>query len=241
MNRAIRTLRNLHRVFPWIGESNIYVREEALAFQRYLNPLERARDPILSERLSEPTRPPTPYESSVFILRMAEADAHNLIQRPWRRKSKWRQHLASVGRNLPPTLSLESVARIALELSGIPSEEALRSLVGYYSARAAGAEYGELSPDPHRLIFIPHRFCGQNDLTSPTGHALGISRAQFAWELWGMHSQTRNAPHKEKPARDGFRLHLRNLKQWNPLPDERELRLIEIMEDVYDRYCASLV
>lgn len=84
------------RLYPFLGEVNLYLADLAQEFSSSINYHERLRDPVLNILLP-PIDPKNKLADDVtFLLRMLHSDRHKLLHYPHLRRKKWSMHLTSV-------------------------------------------------------------------------------------------------------------------------------------------------
>lgn len=196
-----RVLRRAKKLFPFLGECNVYVEAFARRYVRWWNFFEGQRDPYSGSLLSAFERSEVislPAQRSAFLLRMLDADKRNLKHFPRRRARKWRLHLQALN---------DSHLDEALFDSSRPFDSLLAASLYwlfdqndpahiYRAVREAKAflERGHHSDEgpvpPIWAALFPHHFSSYQ----PPGPAelevfMEVTKAQLAWELWGMQSQ----------------------------------------------------
>jgi hypothetical protein len=210
MGRLNRALPLLKKVFPFMGEVNLYFGDEEIIFAKLVNYFELMRDPQLINLIPPWPRKNLKTEAVVYLLRHLEADLHNLMTRPQVRLKKWRQNLNKVSEVLlfdqnaelknPNTLFkdiLSFIIDLLMVEDPIQRQEITQSLESYFILKNSGASLNEMEAtlNPWWLIFFPHRFCfSSKDL--PLGHEKfsEIFVGQVQWEIWGIMSQMRINP-----------------------------------------------
>lgn len=87
----------IKKICPWLGEINLYQKEEFLELGTVFNRREIERDPLLALYLPRIQRQvPDTIDDKVFVLRMLEND-HLLKTCFPKRRKKWAKHLTDLG------------------------------------------------------------------------------------------------------------------------------------------------
>lgn len=191
-------LRGTRRVFPALGETNAYSRHITEALRPWMNRYEAARDPVLCQHLwpsGDPGggRVSERAQKSVFLLRMLEADFHNLIRDPSKRTRKWREHFVSVGVGDPAGLAGPRAVDAILTAALFWVEPNLAAAVSaalevYLRGRfEQGRRDYEIQLNEILVCGFTHRFCFLDEALPRTKGALvEIALAQLAWEVSAM-------------------------------------------------------
>ena len=196
IERAFRFHRRFRRWLPLVTEINQYVQSELEMFQAFANPFELARDPRSARRMA--TRAPSLSEAVVFLLRLLDADAENLIRRPWVRKRKWQNHFDVVGAEFPNfqsphELGLRTLVEAVADFASVPRDQkalAVQELEAYFSnPKRRDAESLGL-PSRWQGVFLPHRFAHHwNRVLNLTSDRSDLFVSQIEWEVWGLYGQ----------------------------------------------------
>jgi hypothetical protein len=194
IHRLRRILARSKRLFPALGEANVYCAPLSRSLAAFINYFELQRDPSLREIL--PSRQgPVAGERAAFLLRMLEADYHGLSRRPEKRAGKWRLHLQAVGARpelFEPRHAVRSILTAAWPDQGADFVDAATQAVTDYleSKMHGGRQDPEVPLNPWLGALFPHRFCFRADPAGPMTEALRPTTAALvAWEIWGMNSQ----------------------------------------------------
>lgn len=222
-------LATVKKAAPFLGEANLYVAGEAQQLGSLLNRFELLRDPELSRRFQgTPTsKLDTQAQAAAFMLRMLEADIHNVLNRPESRRRKWDSHVESVEKltgktlipiwhNYPSRSLLRGLLDATIDLAAAGDVKVTEILEMYFECagrdvprHALKAVYGEKN---WMWSAVPHRFCFDESVGERLhGAQAQLLEAQVSWELWGVASQYRLMPSKE--ARDSTAAHLRALSR----------------------------
>ncbi len=218
-------LRSARRLFPFLGETNVYVESQAAALREAANSFELSRDPRLSEKLPSSTTdssiPELRPQAAAFLLRMLEADLDNLVSVPGARRRKWEVHFAEIAKRVPfdPPAWIQvcenpfgALCRAALSLLDFPVsqlfKEAAESLTAYFDSQSVGVPLHERPMNVWVRAALPHRACFEAfALPAISEDWIRLCRAQVAWEVWGLSSQYRLADDHQ-----GIAGHLRRLR-----------------------------
>jgi hypothetical protein len=199
-------------VFPILGESNVYVRSSAGLMAGLINRYELARDPelewMLKEDLTKKSAGSKPFkrvtteraEKCIFLLRMLDADFHNLLAAPGKRRKKWQVHLTSVGLNeidIHRVITNENPIRKILETAfGFFEDyefqmDASDEVENFLRNRSNGVPDHQANLTPKLLAIFPHRLCFVKAPKKLSGQVCKeIFTAQVAWEIWGITGQS---------------------------------------------------
>jgi len=205
-----RSLQLGKKLFPWLGEANVYEEKILPLIQLFANPFELDRDPGLREKFSK--YPPPKYtreEGAVFLLRMLEADYQNLLHRPDKRLRKWRQHYRSIETRLPevqmalqvpfdkrkPVNSLISAAlHLAQEWNEIIGAQARSWTEIYLELRSKNLGLQHMAEITRSQkwwwILFPQKLCRFHSYAPGLPkESAGLFVAQIRWEIHGLFSQ----------------------------------------------------
>lgn len=116
------------KLFPFLGEVNIYKASQLCLIQPLLNPLEVARDPRLKSQLGV-VRAPTESERFTYLFRMFLSDLKNLQNNPESRYKKWNYHFDTLGLDKSKKGELLR-ERILNELSALADNEIRKDIEG---------------------------------------------------------------------------------------------------------------
>ena len=227
-------LDDLTRIFPFIGESNVYF-EQALDFLLdFMNPFELERDPELkSLAFKGPERLDLKTLAAVFLFRMLDADLLSLTARPRYRVKKWLSHSGMVTRVLgkryerdflssdPNVSILTELVLELLELKDPLRSEVAEQIARSFELKLAGKPAWHFDYPPLMWILTPHVLVYSREPQAIPAAPPELARffiGQIEWEIWGIGTQYLLT--KRKPA---FFDHLLRLEKLLPviLPDTR--------------------
>lgn len=186
---------------PILGEINIYQQEALHLTEKWTNPYELNRDPLLKRFISP--RPKEPFSRFCYLLRMLESDAKNLRFQPNSRLKKWNYHFAEV--ELPQEnellltgliasiSSLNTTAFTVDEISGFLNrfiKDGPHATYTFYRSNKAIKIFMVLFP--HRWLVIAN---GINDVdiclnaNQFNSDEIHLVLEQIYWELAGIQAQ----------------------------------------------------
>jgi len=183
----LRALRRIKRIFPALGEANVYCEEGFRRFIRFANQFELRRDPPTCLRFQIPHLPVDIRNAqvSVYLLRMLESNLH-LLRSGWDgQQVKWQYHLRQVQFEPESVLGnpdpIRGILNCALGCSLATNKSIIEQVYSYLH----GGEASEIVQ-----VLFPNRFCY---LELPRalleGQVRELFLAQTAWEIWGLYGQ----------------------------------------------------
>jgi hypothetical protein len=198
MDKTLVILERHKKVFPFLGESNFYIKNQVELFLPMANFYEVNRDPVLTQHLNF-QKNYLELEGAAFLLRHLYADRYNLLRYPEARQKKWQAHLREVGHSNEGRVEFQHVVQILRRELNIGSglDSALEPLKQSY----LNDEIIFHTPMPkHWKFLFPHKHLWReeslNDLVAVRGTPLGeICLRQIEWEVWGLMTQV---PYLEK-------------------------------------------
>jgi hypothetical protein len=207
----------MKKLFPVIGNVNLYIATEKHWTEQLINRFELERDPQLAKKLS-PRSPIKPeVQAAAFLLRMVEKDIDSILAHPEAMRTLLRGILDSVADLLdlpegeqkdfaePMELYFQSLGRkVPLDL--------LRPLASKNAAYCAG---------------LPHRFCFETESHPALGDSyVSLARAQISWEILRMLTRRRFWKQSE-PEKAVIRAHLKSLEEFYSSSIEKNSSLPE--------------
>ena len=196
--KSLGRLASLKRIFPVLGEANVYRANEIGLFKEAGNFFELRRDPKLFSRLDRCwTKQRIASDAAVFALRALWSDYAHLKACPEQRRHKWGyifQALnAQMGLDLSLDVSLESICANIVLIA-----PCLKRDISVFANFFEDRKNETLCLAYLRLY--PHYWLGDyhghgkfkeflSSLSHPSPEAQGIVRSQVAWEIWGIYSQ----------------------------------------------------
>jgi len=192
----------LKKLIPFLGELNVLSWHELDFIKSIFNHYECQRDPYLSSLVNK-TKNDRQFDALSFLLRMFEADLHNLKSQPHYRIKKWKSHLNPMGVEvkapLNPEIILEKISKLA-QLKNSDLDSFLKSLIS--NEKEALSEEDRLFS-----ILFPHRWAvwanvngGLEELIKENNYSKQESEiilTLLRWELMGLYTQFRILPKEQ--------------------------------------------
>ena len=218
----VRKYKRLKKIFPFLGEINLYFKKELNSFSTITNYYEISRDPRLKKTLPTPADSSNIYQEIVFLCKTIESDQKNLRNIPHHRVKKWTHHLKLINQKSEVSLEelLSLLAKRCNELEISPTE----FLKDFYKLdrtikKNCDDFYRENSDKKNYILLYPFRWIGSSltcdsffhdieELKTFTDEQLKLLEAQIEWEIWGLYSQY---IHNLRQAT--LHTHLENIKQ----------------------------
>ncbi len=202
-------LHHAKKMFPYLGETNLYLAPLAEQFSSSLNLHERQRDPQLDALLPPSSSENRYADDIVFLIRMLHSDRLKLIHQPHLRQKKWRSHLwLTLGWKMENELiDFNMVVEAILQRLDRPTKE--KELVRGALYMLKNPLFDEVAiyhwnMTPFWKFIFPHRYLWfeRNDLEEGWDNFLAadllqITMRQIDWEIWGLMSQYPFLPHHE--------------------------------------------
>ena len=196
------------KLFPFLGETNVYISPLAENLIQSANIHEIGRDPELLSRM--PKVKDHPVDKTVFLLRMLYSDKTNLLQRPELRKSKWIMHLQGTDFEEHHGFGFDSVVSYLNSIIGVHGvDEALQYLKGDVSEPSV---FLDEKPKLWKYLF-PHKHLWFETAVPDSPEEVrgtilaDICLRQIDWEVWGLMTQLPFIPDRQL----GFKVHLNRL------------------------------
>lgn len=239
LNALNACLRHVKYLFPALGETNIWDKDNAIIFTNISNPLELSRDPYLLRNLNIAPSSPSIAEKLVYLLRLEEADLKNLVYHPETRKKKWQLHFEACELNPLDQISLSAINNVVVELGlkyGIPIIQ--ENLESYQNAlleadplhlmtRRSWFKVEHIMMFPHRFCFLPEENL-QRAAKIEKLHALAI--AQLRWEIVGIYTQI-----NQIASHEGIALHINRMEQFLKVIDSKDQELLHALKKLKSR------
>lgn len=201
LNKFLKIYTQVKSFIPILGEINIYQQEYLHQTEKWINPFELNRDPLLKRFITP--RSKEPFSRFCYLLRMLESDAKNLRFQPNSRLKKWNYHFAEVelpqiNEILPNTLiaSIASLKTTSFTIDEI-SDFLFRFLKdGPYTTYT---HYRSNKAIKIFMVLFPHRWLvianGINDVdiclnaNQLNADDIHLVLEQIYWELAGIQNQ----------------------------------------------------
>lgn len=228
----------LRKVWPLLGEINLYYENELQASLANINSFELNRDKNLVSRINYIEKFSS-IEASVFLFRQLEKDIKNLSVFPKYRLKKWNYHFRQIQVSLPESQQpcfpemqservVESIISTIVFLCG-PSNPIFvndlnEKLHMYFEFFKKDVDLFKLRPllvkDPWLFVFSVHRTAyleiSPFTLSEVQQRILSL---QIKWELWGLKTQVvdRNSAKESASHRQNLfnKLERQNFYQWS--------------------------
>jgi len=196
------------KIWPLIGEVNLYFENELNFCLKHINKLELSRDKFLVKRMNYDFKF-SASEAAVFLFRQLEKDVKNLARFPQRRLKKWNYHFEQVQYLLPENLKnqlldlqhknlVDSIVSVIVFLCGanhsIFINDLNEKLQMYFEFLIKDVDLSKLRPlvvkDPWIYVFAIHKisFLEIAPVTLSIAQQQILS-LQIKWELWGLKTQ----------------------------------------------------
>ncbi len=207
------------KIFPFLGETNIFERHHLKYILSKMNSFELMRDPELYQHFSE-QKMFSSAEKFVFIVRMLFSDADSLRNDPKLRQRKWLAHFKLIGLEIKgQSIDFEFVIKTLKELSfqsarieeSLEKWSQLRLENGFdiYHAHL-GEGFGIMAP--HCKLWF-HKEEDTSYLKNLPPLEKEILLAQIDWEICGIYAQKMYLPKKQNKEHLGRLLRVRNIVQ----------------------------
>lgn len=189
------------RFMPFLGEINIYDTSDLEELSLWINRYEANRDPRLSSLLTLPS--PREGDRFIYLLRLLESDANNLIKNPSLRQKKWLRHFQEVGLKATEDITLfgliEAISNVS---SSVIGNSKTKEFLTFYINHNRTETFQHLHKESDEKLFItlyPHRWLvaanGKKELRNTLTNLhfsqaeLELIYAQLRWEINGLYSQ----------------------------------------------------
>ncbi|OUR93623.1 hypothetical protein A9Q84_19330 [Halobacteriovorax marinus] len=221
-DKAVARYSLLKKVFPFLGEINLYLEDELKTFAPIVNSFELKRDPSLMEYLGNQVVSSTKYEELVFLCKTVESDQENLLSIPEYRVKKWQHHFELTGNQCD--VSLSSLLNLLKEKSQSLGFDSDKFIEHYYTKNRTIKKdcddfYRENLDKQSYILLYPFRWIGSSltcdsfihdieEIKSFSEDQLKLLEAQVQWEVWGLYSQ-----HIHNLRQATLHTHLENIRE----------------------------
>jgi hypothetical protein len=208
--RLVRTHQRVKKVFPFLGEINLYIATDLKWVELLINAFELERDPQLAKKITTQSPLELRFHAASFLLRMLESDIERVLNEPEGRRPKWDAHFARVTtlvggkecgiwEGFPERSLLRGIVELIVHLLELPSEERQKfteQLELYFQSIGRDVPTHLLAPlladEPYLWAAFPQCFCFRTENRPVLEGALsGLAQAQLSWEFAGMLAQHR--------------------------------------------------
>jgi hypothetical protein len=211
--RDLNSVRDAHsrvkRVFPVLGEMNVYVATEIELFSQLMNPFLLERDPQLKKKIALRNKVSARAQASAYLFRVLDNEVKDVIAESDETQRRWGGYFLSVGKvfdsdgefedwlNLAEGSFLKKVIGMALGILGPTLDlkakaDVLECLELYYQSVGRNVPGDILRPilqsQPSLWAVFPHRLCYESREPkqlkgSMTGVWAELAVAGMSWEL----------------------------------------------------------
>lgn len=212
----------LKKIFPFLGEINLYLKDEIENYISLANHYEISRDPKLKSYTKKNDRE-SDIEKIVFLCKLIESDQENLKNIPRYRHKKWNHHLNSL--KLKSDISLVGLTDLLQELLKKNNIQFSEEFVECYykenrnDKNSCDNFYRECPCIRSYILLYPFRWIGSSLTCESFDHdiellkdfskeELKLLEGQISWEIWGLFSQ-----YLHNLQRATLHTHLENIKQ----------------------------
>jgi hypothetical protein len=249
--RDLNSVRNAHRrvkkVFPILGEMNLYVATDIELFSQLMNSFLLERDPHLKRKLQLTNKLNPRAQASAYLFRVLDAEVKDVLEQSDETQRRWGGYFLSVGKvfgtdgefedwlNLEEGTFLKKVVAMAVGILG-PSldkkSEILECLELYYQSIGRNVPGDILRPllqsQPSLWAVFPHRLCYESrepsQLKGLLNGILGeLAIAGMSWELSKILAEVRllgrgrSIEKNEEMKRATIRAHLDSIEEFTHL------------------------
>jgi hypothetical protein len=220
--------RQIKKIYPWLGEINLYAQDDLKSISELMNPYELSRDKNLI-KLTSPLTTPTIAEKCVFILRMLYSDRINLKHSPEFRQKKWKGHFEHLGIHHQGKITTDSIKAVLVEMTGTN----IIPVVDFFLNEHYIAErVCHLDTPLEWGYFFPHLFLLSQGFPIETENQMlkEIAIAQMKWEIAGIYTQ------RHWLGTEDYRVHFEGItKFYRSLTSESEGdRIVRIVNQLLD-------
>ncbi len=235
----------MKKLFPVIGNVNLYIATEKHWTEQLINRFELERDPQLAKKLS-PRSPIKPeVQAAAFLLRMVEKDIDSILAHPEAMKAKWNAHIrrmaqvipkakVDVWKGFPERTLLRGILDSVADLLDLPEGEQkdfAEPMELYFQSLGRKVPLDLLRPLASKnaayCAGLPHRFCFETESHPALGDSyVSLARAQISWEILRMLTRRRFWKQSE-PEKAVIRAHLKSLEEFYSSSIEKNSSLPE--------------
>lgn len=187
MNEFYKKYLSVKKVYPWIGEINLYARTDLPTLKDIINPLEANRDKILIQELGG-IKDPTTAEKCAFILRMLYSDRKKLKANPELRQKKWQGHFRHLGINHQGFITVNVIKNILVALG----DEKIAPVIDVFFDENYDEMliYHQTTPEAWAYCY-PHLYLLSQKMPPQTENSFlkEVAIAQLNWDIVGIYTQ----------------------------------------------------
>lgn len=237
-----RVLHDHKKLYPFLGEINLYQEGWLDIFAPTLNYYERLRDSKISKRMQEISLKDMNVDKVVFILRNFYTDRVKLKTHPTLRQKKWRAHFQEMNLNVPEMIGIKELCNALKNILNLEEENWTKVLKAVKSGISVELNeeniFSTSLPEYWKYLF-PHKYLWfeskREEAIKIRGTFLAsVCLRQIEWEIWGIMSQIMFL----KSDGINIEIHLLRLKNLVEIIDEKSKipedidRLLEIVESL---------
>jgi hypothetical protein len=223
LNTVRSNYRRVRKIFPVLGEMNLYVATEIELFSVLMNPFELERDPQLKKKIELRTDIHPRARAATFLLRLLDEEIKEVLVATERTERRWSEYFLAVGSvfgddlefktwlDTPGETYLRKILKMVLELIIDPAQKESDAILDcldlYFQSLGRDVPVETLRPlvqsQPYLWAIFPHRFCFESVKPSLDGMFEGLwaelAWSEISWELSRMLGQSRLFPRVSKP------------------------------------------
>lgn len=221
-DKTITNYNRLKKIFPFLGEINLYLERELVNFSPIVNSFEIRRDPKLQEYIEMKNPSNDQFEEIVFLCKTIESDQQNLLTIPKYRVKKWSHHLDLT--NNQSEVSLDGLISLLTEKCRVLGLDSDKFLSHFYEKNRTVKKdcddfYRENRDKKSYILLYPFRWIGSSltcdsffhdieEIKNFSEDQLKLLEAQIKWEVWGLYSQ-----HIHNLRQATLHTHLENIRE----------------------------
>jgi hypothetical protein len=209
LNSVRDVYRRVKKVFPVLGEMNVYVATDIDLFSQLMNPFLLEQDPTLKKKLILKNKVSERAQASAYLFRILDSEVKAVLEESDETQRRWGGYFLSVGKvfdndrefedwlNLTEGAFLKKVIGMAVGILGPPADkktqaDILECLELYYESIGRNVPGDILRPllqnQPSLWAVFPHRLCYESREPKQlkglmTGAWAELAVAGISWEL----------------------------------------------------------
>ena len=192
------SIKRVKKAYPFLGEVNLYSRNQYLLYLKSLNYFEGNRDPVLIEKVRLDESYNKNVEKIVFLLRAMFSDRRNLLTCPELRQKKWKFHFDELDIIEVSQITYEIIVEkiiVLLEVDKLVQVEIRNMLTFVFSENYNEEKIFNTKLSDYWKFLFPHKYLwfensnDQDCLKFKNTIFEKICLRQIDWEIWGIMSQ----------------------------------------------------
>lgn len=186
-NLLYKHMQDIKSIYPWLGEINLYAKEDLNLVIDLMNPFEAQRDRVLMNQLDQlPT--PSKAQKCVYLLRMLYSDRVKIKVVPHLRQKKWQGHFKQTGIIHEGVITADTIKKVLFDLIG---PEVLATVDFFLDKNFRAEQVCHLDTPVEWGYFFPHLYLlsQRQPLKSENEILKQIAIAQMEWEIAGIYTQ----------------------------------------------------